>query len=603
MMGRYELLRPLARGGMAEVFLARRRGPGGVEKRLVVKRIRRERARDPRFVEMFVREAQLSMSLAHKNIVPVFDFGRAGSELFLVMEYINGLDLATLLELAATHERPLDPLLAAFIAIEACQGLDYAHGRRDDDGNPQPVIHRDVTPRNVLLSEAGEVKLVDFGLATTEVDAGGGKVRGTPAYMAPEQARGERVDGRSDTFSLGLILWEILAGRRAYGARGQENALAQARAGDVAPLPDQVPEELCQIVEQAIRRDPAGRFASARTMQMALDGYAVSARARLSGDRAMPPGHQVAEWVRALIGQQQESQSVEVADLPDGDVVTFLEEGDLDRITAADATMRSLAETVVETEESIAGSDADADADADAASDARMVAVREAKRRTLAWLSAGVIAATLVIATVWRVQSPETRTEVQEPDTSAASTLATSEGDRGTATADEPSDVPVAQSQDTEDERAVSSPGDSPPLASSNDRITRAIVKPAGASDSVKPARPSRSPAKNTAQTTSGDDPADQGDRARDLDGAAGAQDSQKNDAMGFLRISSSPWARVTIVGRPETCRDTPCQLSLPPGTYSLTLHNPVKNVGKSISVKVIAGETATIREILTRAP
>src|SRR5438105_13093915 len=162
-LGRYELLRPLARGGMAEVFLARRRA-GGVEKFLVVKRIRPENAGDARFLDLFVREARLSMSLVHQNIVPVFDFGRIDEQVFIAMERVEGKDLGSSLERAG-KDHPMPAVLAAFVAAECCQALDYAHRRCGPDGALLGIVHRDVTPRNVLLSWSGEVKLTDFGIA------------------------------------------------------------------------------------------------------------------------------------------------------------------------------------------------------------------------------------------------------------------------------------------------------------------------------------------------------------------------------------------------------------------------------------------------------
>src|ERR1043165_3894845 len=161
-LGRYELLRPLARGGMGEVYLARRRA-AGVEKWLVVKRMRPERAGDARFMDLFKREAMLSMSLAHQNIVPVFDFGRSGDQVFLAMERVEGRDLGS--TLARSGVPPLPPVVAAFIAAECCQARDYAHRRKRDDGTDLGIVHRDVTPRNVLVSWSGEVKLTDFGIA------------------------------------------------------------------------------------------------------------------------------------------------------------------------------------------------------------------------------------------------------------------------------------------------------------------------------------------------------------------------------------------------------------------------------------------------------
>ena len=184
-MGRYELLSPLGRGGMGEVFLARRRGPGGVEKRLVVKRIHPERAGDVRLHELFVQEARLSLSLAHKNIVSVFDFGRAGEELFIAMEFVDGRDLARALVRAKERGRPPEPGVVAYVAMEACQALEYVQKARDETGRAREIVHRDISPRNLMLSFAGEVKLVDFGVAHVVVNDRARGARGTPGYMAP----------------------------------------------------------------------------------------------------------------------------------------------------------------------------------------------------------------------------------------------------------------------------------------------------------------------------------------------------------------------------------------------------------------------------------
>ncbi len=366
-MGPYELLKPLALGGMAEVFLARRRVSGGVEKRLVIKRIRRERASDPRFVSMFVEEARLSMALVHKNIVPVFDFGRVGDELFLAMEVIDGCDLGVVLEASRAQARPLNPMLVAYIALEACQGLDYAHHATAADGTPRALVHRDVTPRNVLLSRAGEIKLVDFGVATSTTEVEIGKVRGTPAYMSPEQAHGRPVDARTDLFSLGLVMWEALSGRRAYDAKDRDGRLAQARAAQVPALPRGVPAGLAEIVTRSTATDPDDRFDSARSMQLALDEYVVAARAASGG---APPSHLLAAWLSSHVTSQPAAQetSLPASNAP---VVSFLDDGvgsilapatgsasDGDRAAAARAlvpelapsyaTIRSLAETMAE---------------------------------------------------------------------------------------------------------------------------------------------------------------------------------------------------------------------------------------------------------------
>ena len=290
-LGRYELLRPLARGGMAEVFVARRRA-AGVEKVLVIKRIRPERAGDPRFLDLFVREARLSMTLTHQNIVPVFDFGRAGTEVFLAMERVEGRDLGSSLERAAA---PPPPLVAAFVAAECCQALGYAHRRRGPAGASLGVVHRDVTPRNVLVSWSGEVKLVDFGIAALAGDEPGRPI-GTPAYMAPEQARGDVVDARADLYGLGLVLRELLTGVRARPGSDRGALIEAARVGALGPWTGDVPEPLRAIVDRATALDRDDRFASASEFGEALDGYLVAARAAAPGDA---PARQLAAWMDA----------------------------------------------------------------------------------------------------------------------------------------------------------------------------------------------------------------------------------------------------------------------------------------------------------------
>jgi serine/threonine protein kinase len=216
---------------MGEVYLARRRA-AGVEKWLVVKRMRPERAGDARFLDLFMREARLSMSLAHQNIVPVFDFGRIDDQVFLAMERVEGKDLGSSLARAGA---PLPPLLAAFIAAECCQALDYAHRRRGPDGALLGIVHRDVTPRNVLLSWSGEVKLTDFGIAALAGDESTSAV-GTPAYMAPEQACGEPLDARADVYAVGLVLRGAHRAPRTRrrGSRGDARGRAHRRARAVA---------------------------------------------------------------------------------------------------------------------------------------------------------------------------------------------------------------------------------------------------------------------------------------------------------------------------------------------------------------------------------
>ena len=336
-LGRYELLRPLARGGMGEVYLARRRA-AGVEKWLVVKRMRPERAGDARFLDLFMREAKLSMSLAHQNIVPVFDFGRIDDQVFLAMERIEGKDLGSTLAKAG---RGLSPLLAAFIAAECCQALDYAHRRRGPDGAPLGIVHRDVTPRNVLLSWSGEVKLTDFGIAALAGDAFRSAV-GTPAYMAPEQARGEPTDARADVYAVGLVLREAWTGVRARAGNDREATLALAREGALAPWPDGFTGPLRDIIDRATAAAPDARYTDARTLLEALDAFILEERA---GKKADAPARQLASWLDATWDDEREEGAIEEA-IEGEHLVSFLDDGALDVIGTG--TQRSMAATAAD---------------------------------------------------------------------------------------------------------------------------------------------------------------------------------------------------------------------------------------------------------------
>ena len=336
-LGRYELLRPLARGGMGEVYLARRRA-AGVEKWLVVKRMRPERAGDARFLDLFMREARLSMSLAHQNIVPVFDFGRIDDQVFLAMERIEGKDLGSAL---GKTTAPLSPMLAAFIAGECCQALADAHRRRGPDGAPLGIVHRDVTPRNVLLSWSGEVKLTDFGIAALAGDARGSAV-GTPAYRAPEQARGEPCDARTDVYAVGLVLREALTGKRARGGADRDSTLAAAREGTLEPWPDGFEGPLREIVDKATATSPDDRFPDARAMLEELDHFIVGERA---GKKAEAPARQLAAWLASLWQDEREDAPIEEA-IESGHLVSFLDDGALDVVGTG--TQRSMALTAAD---------------------------------------------------------------------------------------------------------------------------------------------------------------------------------------------------------------------------------------------------------------
>src|SRR5262245_56728520 len=212
--GKYQLVKRLARGGMAEVFLARQSGPEGFQRLVAVKRILPHLVDAQDFVRMFLDEARLAAPLTHSNVVHVYDFGRVDEHYFIAMEYVDGVHAGVLIQRAEREHLP--DVLVARIGADACAGLHYAHELRDVEGRALHLVHRDVSPPNLLVSHDGAVKSIDFGIAkavSCVEQTRPGVVKGRFAYMSPEQTIGQKLDGRSDVFSLAVVLWELLAGK------------------------------------------------------------------------------------------------------------------------------------------------------------------------------------------------------------------------------------------------------------------------------------------------------------------------------------------------------------------------------------------------------
>src|SRR5262249_11399360 len=216
---RYRVIERLASGGMAEVFLAESAGIEGFKKQVAIKRVLPHLSEKKRFIAMFLDEARLSAHLSHSNVAQVFDIGVGDNAYFIVMEYVDGADLKAVIEYMRKAGRAIPVESAVFIASKICEGLTYAHELAGADGRPLRVVHRDMSPPNVLITKYGEVKIVDFGLAkaTSQLEKSeAGIIKGKFSYLAPEAALGQEVDHRADIFAVGIILWEMLAGRRLF---------------------------------------------------------------------------------------------------------------------------------------------------------------------------------------------------------------------------------------------------------------------------------------------------------------------------------------------------------------------------------------------------
>jgi hypothetical protein len=273
--GQYELLEPIAIGGMAEVFKGRVVAAEGFEKYVAIKRILPDLAADERFVKMLLTEARIHSALSHRNIVQIHDLGISEKgEYFIVLEYVEGYDLRVITEQLAREKEIIPEALSLYIAAEVAEGLHFAHEMRGPDGQPLGLVHRDVTPSNVLISFAGEVKLSDFGLAKRRHDNSVvGSLKGNLAYMSPEQAKQAPLDRRTDIFSLGALLFELLTGRRLREITDEIAGWSQVASGVVPSarrLRPDLPAPIERLLDMALAPDPAHRFPDAAAFGVAL---------------------------------------------------------------------------------------------------------------------------------------------------------------------------------------------------------------------------------------------------------------------------------------------------------------------------------------------
>jgi serine/threonine-protein kinase len=301
---KYRLGERIGSGGMAEIFRAHIVGAAGFEREVAVKRIRPELASDPAFIEMFIREAALAARLVHPNIVQVFDFDSSAGSYFIAMELVRGWDLKAIEMKTKRQSRRIPLEVAVGIVIDVLDGLAHAHALLDDDGAPLGIIHRDLSPHNVMVSALGQVKLTDFGIAraafSSMVTNSGGSQKGKLVYMSPEQVQSRSIDHRSDLFSAGVMLFELLAGYRPFDADSDYAVMSRIVRGDMAELPADIAGPLAAIVRKALAREPEQRYQSAPQLRDALRTFAEH--------HALDPGKVARrDYLAKLFGAQADS--------------------------------------------------------------------------------------------------------------------------------------------------------------------------------------------------------------------------------------------------------------------------------------------------------
>jgi CheY-like chemotaxis protein len=306
--GDYTLIRRIAVGGMAEVWQARRRGVEGFQKTVAIKKILSHLTGSSDFVSMFIDEAKLAAQLNHNNIIQIYDLGKVGEGFFIAMEHVDGMDVRTILGQAQAKGRPLPMRLALLIASSVARALDYAHRKRDFDNQALGLVHRDVSPQNVLISHEGEIKLCDFGIVKAVAKASTtqmGALKGKLQYMSPEQAWGKTVDARSDIFSLGSVTFEMLTGTRLFTGDseiGVLDAVRECRVRSPRELAPGVPDEVDRIVRRALAKDPEERYQTAGEMDEDLKDVIV-------GLKPMPSQAELAAYLEELAAAPELDES------------------------------------------------------------------------------------------------------------------------------------------------------------------------------------------------------------------------------------------------------------------------------------------------------
>ncbi len=300
--GKYSLLHRIAVGGMAEIFIARHTGMQGFSRKIVIKKIRPHLSKEQSFINMFLNEAKLAAQLSHSNIAQIYDLGRIEQSYFIAMEYVRGRDMRAVTNKAEKKKIPFPLEYALKVAADTCEGLFYAHRRTDDTGRPLNIVHRDVTPENIMASFDGEVKILDFGIAKAEnlaTETKVGEIKGKLGYMSPEQIMGKSLDHRSDLFSLGVVLYEWLTGKKLFSAKNDVDVLRNVVEGKIYPpsyFRQEIPKAVEEIVMKALERNRQQRYQSAWEMQFDIRQF-------LSNHEFNPSNIHLSNFIRQIFAE------------------------------------------------------------------------------------------------------------------------------------------------------------------------------------------------------------------------------------------------------------------------------------------------------------
>jgi tRNA A-37 threonylcarbamoyl transferase component Bud32 len=600
-LGKYEIIKRLATGGMAEIFLARVSGLPGFQKMVVIKRILPQLATKTDFVEMFLDEARIAATLQHPNVVQMYDVGVVDGNYFIAMEYLHGEDVRSLSRILHRQDKKLPLEHALNVVIGVSSGLHYAHEKVGFDGKPLEIVHRDVTPQNIIVTYDGAVKLLDFGIAKASNRFGEtrfGTLKGKVPYMSPEQCRGEPLDRRSDIFSLGIMLYELTLGKRLYQGKSDFEVLKQIVEGTVTPpseLDKEYPKALEEIVMRALEKEKDKRYQTARDIQADLESMVRADRLHVSPialTRFMEEtfGNKIEAWREAqakgvTLGEHLEKQPVVEVKLEDDDLEELGETQarEAERIAAERAAFRQ------KIERAHSGAHDVVPANLDAVTRALQPPPREPEeeaprlKRGPPWMVIGTAALVAAIGVAVVLHSRSTRqaaatTPAQVTAVAPVTTPVTTPleaAQKPEPTTPEPAKAEAAKAEEAKAETAPAAAGKAAAHHPHKTKHAAAVATPAPSEPAMPkmPAGPKPAP---LAAIQSPD--------------AKKEQAPVKLEGEGTLLLASSPWCNVKIDGVDKG--PTPISVKLPAGKHTVVLTNPEFKINRSLPVMIMPNET-----------
>jgi serine/threonine-protein kinase len=557
-VGRYTLLAKIATGGMAEIWLAKQAGPRGFEKVIVIKRIVDSLSQDPDFVEMFLDEARIAAQLNHPNIVQIYDLGEHAGAYYIAMEYLPGENLAAIARLGVKAGAPLPIPYAVKIAAQACEGLGHAHGRIGVSGKKLNVVHRDVSPQNIIVTYEGLVKLVDFGIAKAANRGSqtmGGQIKGKFAYMAPEQAQGGApIDARADLFALAVVLYELVTRSRLFHREDQYQALSAVTSAEaVQPAHErnpEVPPELSAVLSKALEKKPENRYPDARAFQGALEGWLKTQPSVNAGD--------VGAYMDRLFAQRITARA---------QLIESASKGELTPSAARDVLKH-------DTDHSMPGRTGNRTALARTGSGRNIVAVMIPS--AIALLVSGVLLAKMLVKhdppaaePAAPVEVPQVGTVAIETDPPGAALLF--DGNPVGSSPQTLKGLPLATHEVKATLSGRQTVTRSVTLSQAGEKAMVVLMLPEKAAPAPAPVEPPKPLA--------------------DAPTAPVKPKAAPVAATGKLSLNTQPWTRVTFNGK--ALGDTPIiDVVLPVGRQTLKLQNEDKGLNLNIEVEIKAGQT-----------